>query len=92
MKSLAIVSFLTLLTFGHGLVIGYLRIPEEDLEPDFEPVDTEPPELVEPNVMQGLYYTKLIPLLLNPITAEKNRFKSFGGFANFGLRFWKTSV
>ena len=77
-------------TFGHGVVIGYLRIPEP-LEPEYTP-DFEP-EPVEPNVMQDLYYTKLIPLLLAPIAPKKNnRFQDFGGFGGFGLRFWKTSV
>ena len=109
MRSLTFFIFLTLSTFGHGVMIGYLRI-REPLEPDFEPKleepaeaaelvepvepvePEEPVELIEPNIMQRLYYTKMIPILLGPISPKKNRFTSFGGFGGFGLRFWKTSV
>ena len=69
--------------------------PVESAEPGPEkPVESAKPRLEEPNVMSRLYYTKLIQLLLSPITrtTRKNRFTSFGGSDRFGLRFWKTSV
>ena len=88
MKSLTILLLLTFATFGYGVAIGYMRIPEP-MEPDLEP---KPMENIEPNVMERLYYTKLIPLLLAPITPKNNRHQDFGGFGGFGLRFWKTSL
>ena len=84
---LIFILLMTFASFGHGALIGYLRIPEVvEPEPEF-------PQEARSNAFQRFYHDGLLPIFLYPVTQgramKSNNFEDFGGYGGFGLKFWR---
>ena len=76
MKRLTLIVLLTLVSFGHGALIGYEVLPE-DPEPDTTKNE-------EPSTVQNFFYDGLLPLPMHWIARFQQKTNTTNGFG-FGF-------